>query len=70
MAAIPHQFHGLILDLRTARTSAEREVEKTATPERDLLDALRLCTKHHGEEAGSFWAVQLLRKLTDQESNE
>jgi hypothetical protein len=47
MVAVPLQFDDLILDLRTARTSAEGKVEKTATAQLDLFDCLRLCTKHY-----------------------
>jgi hypothetical protein len=36
-----------LFDLRTARTSAEGKVEKTAAAQYDLLDSLRLCTKHY-----------------------
>lgn len=47
MVVIPPQFDDLILDLRTARTSAEGKVEKTAVAQLDLFDCLRLCTKHY-----------------------
>jgi hypothetical protein len=47
MVAVPPQFEDLILDLRTARTSAEGKLEKTAAAQLDLLDALRLCTKDY-----------------------
>jgi len=47
MVAVPPQFEDLILDLRTARTSAEGKVEKTAAAQLDLFDCLRLCTKHY-----------------------
>jgi hypothetical protein len=48
MVAVPPQFNDLILDLRTARTSAEGEKgEKTAAAQLDLFDCLRLCTKHY-----------------------
>jgi hypothetical protein len=47
MVAVPPQFDDLILDLRTARTSADGKVEKTATAQLDLFDCLRLCSKHY-----------------------
>jgi hypothetical protein len=47
MVAIPPQFHDLILDLRVARTSAEGKLEKTSVAQLDLLDSLRLCSKHY-----------------------
>jgi hypothetical protein len=47
MIAVPPQFDELILDLRTARTSAEGKVGKTAAAQLDLFDCLRLSTKHY-----------------------
>jgi hypothetical protein len=75
MVAAPPQFYDLILNLRTARTTAVGKVEKSPTAQLDLFVALRLCTKHyrfgysHISDYGSMDAVWICKVVLSRDGS-